>query len=478
MFHVKQRRLLGLFALAGLSLALLTGCVSNESRGWAASTTDEDTQVVSTRRGKLDGVDARREPDPAWTGVLATPLSDTDTGLLSVAVAPTDTPFQGDLLRIESEVVRIRSLTINGSEREMHLDRGFGGTSASAHAAGVEIDAFRRAWRFPDDWHIRDGGARSLDAIYGTPVHAGDGVIYVGDYGGWVYAFQPAAVNLDAANDDGQPDTAIVDLEGRVIGGLALDEAAGLLYVTAGDEIFAISTERMNSSLAAGGGEVDPEIGFQFKAEDELWGAPVLEDGVLYVTSLDGNLYALDSATGNVIWTFNGAKGLATTPVISGERILVAGFDDALFAVSKSDGALEWDFAAGNWILATPTVDGDAAYVGDFDGVLHAVDIQTGANQWSLPLDRGEIRAAVAVAGDYIVAGTDHGWLIGINRTTQQRVWEVDLESGVLADLVTVGDEVLIAPNGCTTLPGGEVETYFRAVDPATGTLRRVEGVC
>ena len=76
------------------------------------------------------------------------------------------------------------------------------------------------------------------------------------------------------------------------------------------------------ATRSAHGGEVDPEIGFLFKAEDELWGAPVLEDGVLYVTSLDGNLYALDSATCNVIWTFNGAKGLATTPVISGERML------------------------------------------------------------------------------------------------------------------------------------------------------------
>src|SRR5690606_22614975 len=103
------------------------------------------------------------------------------TRLQSATLSASDTPFQGDLLRIESEIVRVRSLNVNGAERELILDRGFAGTTASSHAAGVAVEAFRRAWRFPDDWHIREGDARSLDGIYGTPVVDGDGIMYVGD---------------------------------------------------------------------------------------------------------------------------------------------------------------------------------------------------------------------------------------------------------------------------------------------------------
>jgi hypothetical protein len=65
-----------------------------------------------------------------------------------------------------------------------------------------------------------------------------------------------------------------------------------------------------------------------------------------------------------------------------------------------------------------------------------------------------------------------------VNRATQQRVWERDVGSDILADLTTSGDEVLIAPQGCTTLPGGNVKTYYRAVEPETGTLRSAEGIC
>jgi outer membrane protein assembly factor BamB len=234
----------------------------------------------------------------------------------------------------------------------------------------------------------------------------------------------------------------------------------------------------LKASLAAGGGTVDVEAGFSFKAGGELWAAPAVEDGVVYLTSLDGKLYALDGATGNVNWSFDGGKGLTTSPVIEGNLLLVGGFDSKVFGVSKTDGSLVWETLATNWILATPTIDGGTAYFGDFDGVLHAVDAQSGAEDWSLALDRGKIRGAAAVSGDFIVVGTDDGWLVGVNSSTQQRAWEVDVESDILADLVAAGDDVLIAPQGCVTLSGGEVKTYYRAVEAATGTLRRVEGLC
>ena len=65
MFHVKQRRILRFIALAGLSAGVLTGCVSAESRGWGGPVETNDTQVVSVRKGKLDGVDTWSDPTPA-----------------------------------------------------------------------------------------------------------------------------------------------------------------------------------------------------------------------------------------------------------------------------------------------------------------------------------------------------------------------------------------------------------------------------
>jgi outer membrane protein assembly factor BamB len=480
MFHVKRkRRVLGLVAFAGLSAVLLSGCIRDTSRGWAEPVKVENTQVVSVSKGKLSGIDASSSPTVAWTGTLSVPLTIDATKLDAAALSPSDTPFQGDLLQIDSELVRVRSLSTNGAQRELHLERGYGGTTAAVHAEGATVSASRRPWKFPDDWHILDGDARSLSGVYSKPMLGDDGIVYVGDYGGWLYAFKPSAVNLDAANDDQQPGVAVADLGDAVIGGVQLDKDAGMLYVTAGEKLFKVSMERMKSALEAGGGTVVPEASFVFEAQDTLWGQPAIEDDTVYVTSLDGHLYALDANSGSVKWSFDGVRSLATSPVIVGDVILAGGFDSTLFGVNKTSGELAWQLPVGNWILSTPVVDDDGtAYFGDFDGVLHAVNTKDGTEVFSLPLNRGKIRASMAISGDYVVVGTDDGWLMGVNRQTKTREWEMKVGSDILANLDTAGDEVLIAPQGCSTLPDGTAKTYYRAVDPATGALQRVEGVC
>lgn len=477
-FHVKQGRFLGFFALLGLTGVLAAGCISDETRGWGAPMATDDTQVVSTSKGNLSGLDTRPEPEPGWTATLSAPLDERENRIPASAISPTDTPYQGDLLYVDAEIMRIRSLTINGGQRELHLDRGYAGTSAASHAAGTQIDAFRRAWQFPDDWHIREDAADGIGGVYGAPVADEDGVLYVGDYDGWLYAFRPGDVNRDAGGNNDEPKVAVTDLEGRIVGGIALDPESGMLYAAGGDRLHAVDTGSLKGALDIGGGVIEPDPGFNFQAEDQIWTSPTLADGSLFVSSLDGNLYSLDPATGEVRWTFETDTGFMTTPVVVDGLVLVGGFNNTLYAVNADTGEQAWSFEVGNWILSTPVVSDGTAYFGDFDGILHAVNVASGSEDWAVPLNRGEIRGSPAVVDSTVVVGTDGGWLIGVDRTQQQPTWEVDVGTDLRADLVASGDEVLMAPNGCVTPPGSDTSTYYRAVDPATGELKSAIGVC
>lgn len=478
MFHVKQRKLLGLVASLGVLAVVATGCISDDTRGWASPTTQDDTQVVTTSRGRLDGINTAQNPQPAWTGTLASPLIEDDNRLRADAISPSDLPYQGDILRIGTEMVRVRSLSFDGPVRELHLDRGYGGTVRMSHAAGTEIEAFRRPWRFPDDWDIRQSSARSLGGIYGQPVADSDGVLYLGDYRGWVYAFRPDEVNRDARDSSEEPKVAVANLRDRIIGGVVLDEDNGRLYAAAGANVYLLSLDRLKAALTAGGGEVDADASFQFQAADQLWSTPVLDGDLLLVAGLDGVLYGLDASTGAERWRFEAPAGLMTTPVISDGLVLVAGFSGNLYAVDINTGEEVWSFAARNWILAAPIIEDGVAYFGDFDGVVHAVDVTDGSERWALALDRGEIRAAAAIVDDMLVVGTDNGWLIGVNLQQQQQAWIVNLGTALHADLVVADGEVLLAPSGCVTPEGSDSRVYYRAVDPANGGLSLARGVC
>jgi outer membrane protein assembly factor BamB len=344
----------------------------------------------------------------------------------------------------------------------------------------------RRIWRFPNDWQISDG-PDSLDGIYGPPVVAsfdGEDVVFVGDYNGYVYAFRPG--DYEAGVTINEPPAAAFKLNGPVIGGVALDEANDALYVTSSNRVYALKASDLvnridNSAAAIAAAGPTPEgerAGVLFRAGEDIWGVPVLADGKLLVTSLDGGLYAIDPATGEQIWHFDVDRGLVSTPTIAGDLVLVAGFGSTLYGVDLADGSQRWAFDSGHWIWGSAVVDGDIAYVGTFAGVVHAVDLTTGTAAWSLPVERGAIRASPSLAGGTLLVSTDDGWLVGIDLATREVAWEHDIGTKLNADMTVEGNEVLLAPNGCVTPEGATERVYYTKADPRNGDLSFTSEVC
>src|SRR5688500_16306367 len=75
--------------------------------------------------------------------------------------------------------------------------------------------------------------------------------------------------------------------------------------------------------------------------------SPILDDGVVYVTSRDGRLYAFDAATGKPRWTFRAGAASDSTPAISGALVLFGADDGALYAIDRSSGRERWKVKAG-----------------------------------------------------------------------------------------------------------------------------------
>jgi outer membrane protein assembly factor BamB len=343
-------------------------------------------------------------------------------------------------------------------------------------------------WRFPDMWNIPDGNADNLDGIYGTPLigsYDGTDVVFVADYNGYVYAFRPG--DNESPSASGDPPAASFELDGVVIGGLALDPEADALYITSGSRLYALRAsdlvariDNRDAQVAAVGPKAEgEEPGVLFKADGEIWGAPVLADGKLLLTSLDGGLYAVDPATGSEIWHFEAEQGLVSTPVVADDIVLASGFGSTLFAVNLADGAEQWAFKAKHWIWGDAAVDGEVAYVGDFDGIVHAIDLSSGAEVWSLNLEREAIRSSPVFADGTLVVGSDDGWLVGIDTEAQSIAWQRDVGTKMDADLALEDGDVLIAPRGCVTPAGGDSKVYYTKVDPRNGDLSGIStGVC
>src|SRR5215217_3557067 len=85
---------------------------------------------------------------------------------------------------------------------------------------GLDPSTREEKWRFPKSWQIDDSSARDLTGIYGDPIVAKDGTVYLGDYNGRVYVFRPGDFSSSASD---KPKAGALNLDDPIIGGLALD---------------------------------------------------------------------------------------------------------------------------------------------------------------------------------------------------------------------------------------------------------------
>ena len=90
-------------------------------------------------------------------------------------------------------------------------------SSAKGRINGLDASTREEKWRFPKSWEIADSNARELTGVYGDPIVAKDGNVYLGDYNGFIYVFRPGDFN---ANSSERPKAGSLNMGDKVIGGI------------------------------------------------------------------------------------------------------------------------------------------------------------------------------------------------------------------------------------------------------------------
>ena len=129
--------------------------------------------------------------------------------------------------------------------------------------------------------------------------------------------------------------------------------------------------------------EVEPKpfLSWELPAGRWLWGQPLLVDGVVYVGSLVGSVYAIDAAGGELLWQHD-VEGPVRAGVVHDAGILYVSTDTGnLHAVDIESRQDRWVFKADASILARPVISGEVIVIGTAQGTLTAVDV-FGNQRW------------------------------------------------------------------------------------------------
>lgn len=379
---------------------------------------------------------------------LGIPVSSDGAGNYSIS------PLFATKLRLEGE-----RLTGTFTAAELPLDLTRGGTFSSRPATPAHPPAPAPAWRY------------ELGAGTWAPPAVDHGVIYVGGGDGRFHA-----VNAT----DGKPvwvwpGTAAIDGRAALDAGNVyfLDTQFNLMALDRQTGAFRWRLPLHNEFLAGNSAPDNPT--FNHRAA-----APLAHEGTIYVGSSDGGLYAVNAATGAVLWrhetrapvysgiglhgtdtllfgTMDGSVvllnrhsrqetlrvktggGVVTTPVVADNRLIAGSRDYLLHAFNLHDGSPAWKFSYWfSWIESTPAMRDGLLYLGGSDYArVSVIDPGTGRARWSTVV-HGLSWGTPLVTERHVFAGTvnqnlpgtlipHEAGLVKLDRATGEVLWRLVL---------------------------------------------------
>ena len=230
--------------------------------------------------------------------------------------------------------------------------------------------------------------------------------------------------------------------------------ADGVVYVGSDDH-------RVYALDAATGNEL-----WSFATGDVVVSVPTVVDGVVYVGSNDNHLHALDADTGGKLWSYDTGSWVQYSPAVSGGKVYLGSLadgDNRVIALDTRSGDVIWTAAEPRAFDTepAPAAVGNLVYTpGDEYGEFHALDAATGRQAWSAPVSSYVESAPTVLDGTvYLtVVNSAHA----LDELTGEVIWTYGTERYPARDFpaLVVDDVYYLSP-----------DQFLHALDAATGDV-------
>jgi eukaryotic-like serine/threonine-protein kinase len=128
-------------------------------------------------------------------------------------------------------------------------------------------------------------------------------------------------------------------------------------------------------------------------------------EGICYVGSSDGFVYALDASNGFRSWRYRTNGPVISSPIVEGGLIFFGSADGILYALNAQTSKEKWKFVTEKPIIASPVIHQGAVYFGGTDEYFYCVDIQTGKERWKFKAGSA-ITSTAHIVNDTILFGS------------------------------------------------------------------------
>lgn len=232
------------------------------------------------------------------------------------------------------------------------------------------------------------------------------------------------------------------------------------------------------------------KVKWKFHTGGMVFSSPAVSDGVAYVGSTDGNLYAINTASGTQKWKFEAKSRITSSPAVTDGLVYFGAYNGDFYAINAADGKLKWKFqTAGerryagthlhgsqpatemmpdpfDFYLSSPVIWNGAVFFGSGDTNIYALNAATGVLNWKFKTG-DVVHASPAIADGTVFIGSWDSYFYALDAATGKEKWrfktgedpKIHNQIGIQSSAAVVDGTVYF---GCR-------DSNFYAVDAKTG---------
>ena len=265
---------------------------------------------------------------------------------------------------------------------------------------------------------------------------------------------------------------AVVLLLSACTGGRLSSSSEGWSPAVSSEGVVYIGTKGGQVKALKDGGDQGLQVKWTYESENlsGVFDSPVVGGGLVYVSGVNGYLYALDQETGTV--QSNGWRRPARLPqgsippetelppLVSGpaldlaRNLVVVGSEDGnLYAFDSrpttfeggTSNPLRWHFTTGDKIWSTPVIRDGVVYFGSHDNNVYAVDLDSGEKLWNFSTG-GTVAGRPLFFNGLVIVGSFDKNLYAIDARDGALRWQIEGSNWFWAGAVA-NEKTIFAPS-------------------------------
>jgi outer membrane protein assembly factor BamB/predicted phosphodiesterase len=219
-----------------------------------------------------------------------------------------------------------------------------------------------------------------------------------------------------------------------------------------------------------------------YSSASNIISSPCEAAGKVIGANQDGNIIALNAATGKQQWMYKTKGSVFSSPASDGKTVVAGSADGFVYALNADNGKLHWKYNMNAAVMGSPLINGDTVFIGGSGGSYDAIQLSAGKNIWKFDSLQGPVMSKPLLYNGLLIFGAWDRHLYAVNSSNGKLAWKWNNASSVRhfspAGCIPVASDgivYIVAPDRFTTaLNAANGQVYWRSKN---GGLRESIGI-